>query len=261
MSEFFKDEKGQEIQVKLEGDDIPEPFRGKDMKTSLTEAAEKVKAAEELEVKAKALEAKVVELEKGKTPPTEPVKKSDAELAKEVAEKFEDDPRGTILGLVDERLKPLIEEQTATNMETTLTLLKKDSQEFPEFDKYEGQVREKLQTIPPDLRGRKEVIKTFYDLVRVKDLESFKNKVESGEYKPETVEAPGGQLPPSSKMPRKTENIPLSVDEQKQMKIWGFKDEKEFRTWQSADASEGEPLAKAREEREKSAASAASLRR
>ena len=259
MVEFFKDEKGEEVQITLDGEDIPESFRGKDMKAVLGEADAKLKGVTEMEAKIKASEAKIKDLEAKTTPaPTEPVKKTPEEITREIHEKFEADPRGLMLGLVDERLGPLVQQQTEINVDTQIEAMKK---EHPGFEKYEKDVREKLKTVSPEVRANKEVIDAFYKMASYNDLATFKTKVESGEIKPESIEGPPGHLPPSGPAPRQPKPEPLSVDEKKQMSIWGFKDEKEFREWQSEDASEGAPIAREREEREKAAQRTAQLRR
>ena len=256
MAKFFEDEAGQELKVVLEGDDIPEGLRGKDMKSALSELAGAASELEALRTRAQDQEKQLQELSKKVTAPPTPITDRDPkEVAEEFAKKLEEDPHGTMASLVDERVKPLVNEQIKINMDTQIELMKKDVGKYPDFDKYEKEVREKLEKVPLNSRANPEVIKVVYDLARVADLDELKRKVESGEYEMPTREAaPRGQLSPSPQNPRRPQPDALSAEEKRQMTLWGFKDEAEYRMWKSPEGSEGIPLQQAKEKREEEAA-------
>jgi len=257
MGDFFKDDSGEELKVMLDGDDIPEPFRGKDMKAALHEVAGQMTELETLRAKSQEQERQIAELGKkvnAPAPNTE-IPKDPKERAKELAEKLEEDPAGTIQALMDERLNPLVTEQIGINVENRLEGMKRDTTKYPDFEKYEMEIKEKVKLLPLDQRSNPEVLKVVYDLVRVKDLDELKRKVDSGEYQPPPEPtAPSGQLPPSPTAPRKRQVAGLSDEEKKQMKLWGFKDEAEYRQWQGDGGTEGVPLQEAKARREEEAA-------
>lgn len=199
----------------LEGDDIPESFRGKSAKevvdNLLATATELEKEKAERTRIAQEAEAHRLELEriKGTTQPTEEQLKAERE------KKLWADPTTYLDAEVQKRLEPLTKTYFEDQAKIQRSLAKK---ELPNFDKLEKRIDEYLSKVPIQMRGQRETIEGAWKLARLDDLDEREKEfnVRSGYH----VEQ--GGAPPDKGGKAK---VTLDDDEQAVAKSYGMTNE------------------------------------
>lgn len=145
----------------LDGEGIPEPFRGKPVKTVVDELLKTSTELERLKAEASQREAQLLqELEKIKQP-AHP--KTEEELKREREKEFFSDPISFLEKLHSERTAPMVvqyfEDQSKLQREFA-----KQRIGHKEFSKYEKRIDELIKGVPPDQRARPETWDLAYTL-------------------------------------------------------------------------------------------------
>lgn len=261
MSEFFKDPvSGEELAITLEGDDVPEPFRGKDMKAALVEAAQQLAETAQYKEAAAAHKAELEALKKGTTAELPKKERSMEEVAAEVKEKIEEDPYGVITRLMDERLAPLVMDQVKLNVDTMFSLARKDEQNFPEFGKYEEDVRRIVEQMPIPQRSNPIVFKTAFDLARVRDVDKMRAAFQERETTMVGTGVGAGLAPTAPAPVVASPEAALTEEEKRWAERSGMTPE-EYRRWGKSDGAYGVPLEEERERQRKQMERAAAFSR
>jgi len=198
---------------------IPEALRGKSqkelsdmilqtnlelekMKTELAQTTERLRPAEE----PTEIEKRAVKERKFISDPTT----------------YIDEVEKTLKEHVEARLRPLTEDYFSQQAESALAMARMDTKKYPDFPKYEKQVRELLDKMPINLRSNPQAIDLAVKLSRYPDLE--KRYME--EVAREGLHSETGGTPPSSPS-KKTE---LTDEQRTVAKRFGLTDE-QYTEW------------------------------
>jgi hypothetical protein len=193
----------------LEGDDIPEAFRGKSAKELVDRVLATSVETERLKVQNAEREA---ELQRIKNPPQQQLSDEDKEALRE--RDFLSRPTKFMDQQFEERLAPLrktyFEGQALTVKEMMRGKLK-------EFAKHEKKVDEYLSQLPLEARANPQAIEGAYKLARLDDLDAREAEL-SAKY---GLHTETGGTPPQSSHSKPQ----IDDEERKVMKEWGMSEE------------------------------------
>ena len=148
----------------LDGDDIPEAFRGKPAKEFVDTL---LNTSLEVEKLKKALAERESEIQKAKTPPKTELSEEEIEAQKE--KELLARPIKYLDKHLDERLKPLTQSYFETQAATTRELM---SRKLKGFDKLAPKIDEYVSKVPPEARINPQVWEGAWKLARLDDLDA-----------------------------------------------------------------------------------------
>jgi len=237
---FFVDEEGKELRVTLEGEDVPEPLRGKDLKEVVMSAAEYEKKVQELQSQLQTTQEYIDQLQKHHQPPTPSTTTAGAGGTKsdgdddlddeKLREELEKAPTKVISTLFDKRIQPLVETQIEHNLQVQMELARRDSTNFPEFEKYEEEVKKILANMPPQAKSQPGVLKTVFDVARVREADRILEEARK--------KAGVQDIPPSPPAPPPPKKVELTEDQKRYAQVFGMSED-EYAEWAKAEAVEG----------------------
>ncbi len=169
--------------VTLQGDDIPEAFRGKSAKevidTLLTTSTELEKFKSTLSEKDKEIENVRQEVARLREPPRTQLSEEELEAQRE--REFFQKPFKTIASQVEEKLKPLlskyeedrrgIQEKLASTEEQNARVRLKD------YTKHEKRIKEYVSAVPVEFRSNPETWNTAWRLARSEDVDAREKEI------------------------------------------------------------------------------------
>jgi hypothetical protein len=167
----------------LQGDDIPEAFRGKPAKeiidTLLTTATELEKFKTSLSEKDKEIENVRQEITRLREPPKSQLSEEELEAQRE--REFFQKPFKTIASQVEEKLKPLLskyEEDKRTFQERLATTEEQNAKtRLKDYTKHEKRIKEYVNAVPVEFRSNPETWNTAWRLARSEDVDAREKEV------------------------------------------------------------------------------------
>lgn len=202
----------------LEGDDIPETFRGKPAKelvdSLLVTQTELERLKSETSQKEAALQA---ELQRFKPQ----VQLTDEEREAQEEKAFFQKPSRFIKQQFDERVKPIADEYYGSQAQVQKEIFRAKTKDFA---KYEKKIDEMMAKMPAELKAKSETWGTVYKLAKIDDLEEREKQLETKEKELRVksgLHVEGEGAPAGEPAPRTT----LSDEEKSVAKTWGMSDE------------------------------------
>jgi hypothetical protein len=199
--------------VVLQGDDIPEAFRGKTAKEVVELVLNTSAEAERLKG---ALSQREMEIE-ALRPKPQFEQLSDAEKKALKEKEFINDPLAFMDKHYDERMKPMADEYYKGQAEIQLNIIKGDKDRYPGFKDLEKDVRGLLDKMPVEVRANPMAIDWAYKMAEYPVLQKM---VREGKVR-EGMHVEGGGSPP----PEAAKKVVLDDDEKSVAKRFGMTDE------------------------------------
>lgn len=196
--------------VVLQGEHIPEAFRGKTDK----EVVEMLlNTSAELERTRGQISERDQQIEQLKPkPPLEQLSEAEKRVLKE--KELINDPTGWVEKHVEQRLAPLTQEYFKGQSEVQLNLAKGDKENYPSFHVLEKDIRSILEKMPLEARANPMSIKFAYDMAEVPVLRKMikEGRVRDG------LHSEGGGSPP----PEPPKKVVLDDEEKAVAKRFGM---------------------------------------